>query len=188
MSSSKIILVGAISVVFGLYSLSLLRVESVVGHTVEDNSYIQRADLMARAGIQRALHRWTTGNFEASVGPVYVGDTSYSINFFSYYSYTASVGPGMYDLTWLNAHKGYPYVLLQLTIVAHGFYKGPGEPDAFTGHEVIRTAYATFINQDIAPVGNPDPHWYDIKLYWVRDSVNYIAERQLDNLQQFKNF
>jgi hypothetical protein len=188
MSSSKVILIGAISVVFGLYSLSLLRVEGLVGNTVEDNSYIQRADLMARTGVQRALHHWTTGNFVASLGPVYVGDDSYSTKFFSYYTFTASVGPGMYNLTWLNAHKGYPYVLLQLTIVAHGFYKGPGEPAAFTGHEVIRTAYATFINQDIAPMYNPDPDWYDVKLYWVRDSVNYIAEHQLDSLRQFTNY
>ncbi len=187
MSSSKIILLGAISVVFGLYSLSLTRVEGYVGNTVEDISYIQRADLMARAGVQRALHRWTTGNFEGKYGPIYVGDSTYSTNFFSSYSYTAN-GSGLFDTTWLKSHYGSPWVLVQLTIVSHGLYKGPGEPAAFAGHEVIRTAYATFINRDIAPMGNPDPDWFDVQFKWVRDSVNYTREHELDSLLQFKNY
>jgi hypothetical protein len=188
MSSSKVILIGAISVVFGLYSLSLTRVEGFVGNSVLNISYLQRADLMARAGVQRALHHWTTGNFVAGLGPVYVGDSSYSTKFFSSYSFTASTGPGLQNIAWLNSHYGSPAVLVQLTIVAHGLYKGPGEPATFAGHEVIRTAYGEFVNSDIAPVGNPDPHWFDIKLKWVRDSVNYIAEHQLDSLQQSTNY
>jgi hypothetical protein len=188
MSSSKVILIGAISVVFGLYTLSLTRVEGFVGNTALNISYMQRADLMARAGVQRAMHYWTTGNFVASVGPVYVGDSSYSTNFFSSYSFTASTGPGTYNIAWLNSHYGTMPVLIQLTIVSHGLYKGPGEPAAFAGHEVIRTAYAEFVNTDIAPVGNPDPHWFDIKFKWVRDSVNYTHEHELDSLQQFTNY
>jgi hypothetical protein len=187
MSSSKVILVGAISIVFGLYTLSLTRVESLVGNTIVNASCLQRADLMARAGVQRALHRWSTGNFEASFGPVYVGDSSYSTKFFSSYSYTSST-VGTYTIAWLNSHYGTIPVLVQLTIVARGLYKGPGEPASFAGHEVIRTAYAEFVNTDIAPVGNPDPHWFDVKFKWVRDSVNYIREHELDSLQQFTNY
>ncbi len=189
MSSSKVILIGAISIVFGLYSLSLTRVEASVGNTVMNISYLQRADLMARAGVQRALHRWTTGNFEASYGPIYAGDSSYSTNFFSLYSYTAStVSP--FTIAYLNSIFPSHYnsgVIVKLTIVSHGLYKGPGEPAAFAGHEVTRTAYAEFFNTDIGP-GNLDPHWYDVKFKWVRDSVNYIREHELDSLQQSTNY
>jgi hypothetical protein len=184
MSSSKVILIGAISVVFGLYALSLTRVEGFVGNSVLNNSYMQRADLTARAGVQRALHRWTTGNFELSYGPIYVGDSSYSTNFFSSYFFTANSNP---TPSWLALHPFYAGGIVKLTIVSHGLYKGPGEPAAFAGHEVTRTAYAEFFYTDIGP-GNTDPHWYDVKFKWVRDSVNYIREHELDSLQQSTNY
>jgi hypothetical protein len=181
MSSSKIILVGAISVVFGLYTLSLTRVESLVGTVVVTNSYMVRAGLNARTGVQRALHRWTTGNFESSFGPTLVGDSSSSNSANSSYFYTCSSAP---TISYLNSHYDND-TLVQLTIVSHGIYKAWGEPNNFQGHEVVRTAYATFLNSDLGP-GNVDQHLYDVQFKMAIDSINFARERQLDSLQQFK--
>ncbi len=52
MSSSKVILIGVISIVFGLYTLSLTRVESYVGSTAEDRLYISKANDNAKTGVQ----------------------------------------------------------------------------------------------------------------------------------------
>ncbi len=188
MSSSKIILVGAISIVFGLYSLSLTRVESLVGSNVLTSSYLVRANLNARSGAQRALHRWMTGNFEASVGSVLVGDSSYGNLSNSSYSYTCSTSP--LSISTLNYNKsiniyGDNTTVVQLTIVSHGFYKAWGEPTNFSGHEVVRTVYATFLYQDLGP-GNPDPHVYDVQFKMAFDSINFMRERRLDSLQQLK--
>ena len=181
MASSKVILVGAISIVFGLYSLSLIRVGSLIGNNVATNSYIQRASLNARAGMQRAMHRWITGNFESSVGPNPVGDSSSFRVALSTYSYTCSTSP--YNITWLKDPLNYNSGdSIRLTVVSHGVYKVWGEPTSFPGHEVIRTAYFVFKNTDYPYYG----HWYDVTFKMAFDSVNYGRENQLDASQQYK--
>jgi hypothetical protein len=178
MTSSKVILIGAISIVFGLYTLSLMRVGSLIGNTVVTNSYLLRANLNARTGIQRAMHRWTTGNFEASFGPSLVGDSSYSTSSVSSYYYTCTTVP---NIAWLAGHYNNTFSdPIRLTIVSHGIYKAWGEPSAFAGHEVVRIAYAEFSNSDH---GGPS---YDVKFKMAYDSVNYVNEAQLDALQQNK--
>ena len=178
MASSKVILVGAISIVFGLYTLSLIRVSSLIGNTVTTNSYVLRASLNARTGVQRAIHRWITGNFESSFGPSLVGDSSYSSASVSSYYYTCSTVP---SISWLAGHYNNTFFdPVQLTIVSHGIYKAWGEPSGFAGHEVIRIAYAEFSNTDHGSAT------YDIKFKMAYDSVNYVNEAQLDALQQYK--
>jgi hypothetical protein len=70
-----------------------------------------------------------------------------------------------------------------MTIISRGVYKAPGEPSAFVGHEVTRTATAIFdyIDRDAG-----SSVWLDVKLQSVFTAVNYIRERQLDSLQQSK--
>ncbi|HEY6950981.1 MAG TPA: hypothetical protein VI758_01170 [Bacteroidota bacterium] len=168
MSSSKIILIGAISVVFGLYNLSLVKVNGSAGRAAEISLYQAKAADNARSGVQRAL------NFCARSAPSALSVQSYVLD-------SAGVDQGSFSDTMRCVLNGSTY---QLTIVSHGYYKGPKEPASFLGHEVIRSAYAEFSNTNYATF---PAYWYDVRLKSAYSIINYARERQLDSLQLGKN-
>ena len=184
MTSSKVILVGAISVVFGLYSLSLYRVNGYIGSTAEVSTYINRASDNARAGAQRALDLWARGNdsqnkANPSTFPTTetftLIDPAPAIDKFSYTLTRSPSGSISYD----------DNVLYTLTIVSKGYYRAPNEPASFQGHEVDRTVIAQFKNYN---VGTSDNYpWYKITITSVYSAINYTAEKQLESLQGYKS-
>ncbi len=186
MSSSKVILVGAISVVFGLYTISLYRVNGYVGNTSEVATYIARASDNARTGAQRALDIWSRGNDYTNSGS---NDLPFSETYnlldpapaIDKYSWSVSINtwPG-----YFNYSDGRTY---NITIVSHGYYRSPSEPAAFAGHEVIRTVNANFINTNESGYWNYSYPWYNITILSVSTVVNYWRERQLDSLQTGKS-
>ena len=182
MSGSKVILVGAISVVFGLYSLSLYRVNGNIGNTAEVATYINRASDNARAGTQRALDIWSRGNDQSSPNSSDF-PTSETFNLLDP---APSIDKFTYTVTWspsgfFGYNNGSTYTL---TIVSQGYYKAQNEPAAFQGHEVDRTIYATFVNTNKGSSSNP---WYNITVTSVYSSINYTREHQLDSLQAYKS-
>ena len=169
MTSSKVILVGAISVVFGLYSISLMRVDGAVGRTAETAIYLAKASDNARSGVQRALNY--ISRVRAVSGTV---NQTYQLD-------AGSTEQGSFNFTATCTLVGSTW---QLTIVSHGVYKSPLEPAAFQGHEVIRTAYAEFPNTDYDPSAG---YFYDVRMKAAFSSVNYTREQQLDSLQTGKS-
>jgi hypothetical protein len=186
MSSSKVILVGAISVVFGLYTISLYRVNGYVGNTSEVAVYIARASENARTGAQRALDLWARGNDYTNSG---------SNDFpFSETRDLLEVPPTIDRCSWsvmINTWPGYfgynDGRTYSITIVSHGYYKAPGEPAAFAGHEVVRTVKANFVNTNESGYWSFNNPWYNITVTSVSSIVNYWRERQLDSLQTGKS-
>jgi hypothetical protein len=162
MSSSKIILIGAISVVFGLYNLSLTKVNGMVGSRAEIAMYLAKASDNARTGVEYALY-----DFERQTD-----SPSFSLQLDS-----SGVDQGSFFYTATFNLVG---SIFQLTVTSHGVYKSPREPVAFQGHEVIMTAYAEFSNKYSSSSN-------DVKLKAVYSSVNYARERQLDSLQLGKS-
>lgn len=182
MGSSKVILVGAISVVFGLYSLSLYRVNGYLGNTAEVASYINRAADNAKTGMQRALDIWSRGNDhdqpKSNDFPMTetfnLLDPAPTVDKFID-SVSITTPPNWFDY---NDNK-----LYTLRFVSHGYYRAPNEPPAFQGHEVIRTAYVQFKNSNVGSDNHP---WYQLTLTSVYTTVNYAAEKQLEVLQGAK--
>lgn len=172
MSSSKVILIGAVSVVFGLYSLSLNKVGTYVGGTAEIAFYLAKAEENAKSGVSRALNVMSRGNFYSWETFNLTDPNNKSEGSFRYtVSYSPSSG-----WVWNSTTN------IQVTITSRGTYKAPGEPAAFVGHEVTRTAYAVF---DYKDVGN-GYNWIDVKLKSAYSTVDYTRERQLDSLQTLK--
>ena len=164
MSSSKIILIGAISVVFGLYNLSLVKVNGSAGRAAEISMYQAKAADNARSGVQRAL------NFYSRSAPSATGSGTFQLD-------SSGVDQGSFTYTTTCNLVGSTY---QLTIVSHGYYWSLHEPVAFQpGHEVIRSAYAEFPNTNYLWPS----YWYDIRLKSAYSYVNYTREHQLDSLQ-----
>jgi len=184
MASSKVILVGAISVVFGLYTLSLYRVNGYVGSTAEVSTYINRASENAKAGIARALDLWARGNDNAH--------TDGSSDFPSTETFSNLIDPSpaldyfTYTISVVGHPSGFPYSdgkTYTLLIVSKGYYRAPAEPSSFQGHEVDRTVYAQFANTNLGGSGYP---WYTITMTSVYSAINYTAEEQLKSLQGYK--
>ncbi len=184
MSSSKVILVGAIAVVFGLYTVSLYKVNGAVGNTAEVEYYLSRATYNARSGAQRMLDLWARGNdaYQPSSYSFPKTDTKDLIDAnpaIDRFTDTVFVN-GSYWTTF-GYSDGYTYTL---KIVSHGYYKSYNEPSAFFGHEVVRTVNATFYNRNWGTSGAP---WYRLTVLSSYTSVNYDREKQLDSLQGYKS-
>lgn len=179
MSTSKVILVGAISVVFGLYNLSLMKVNGSAGRSAEIAAYQARAADNARAGVQKVLnaYNFTPYIFPTSAGSVITSNYTFMTDSVvgtekSYYSYTTR-----------GVLVGSTY---QLSIGSHGFYRSPTEPVTFSGHEVVDTAYAEFPTS-YTLVGYGAYAYWNIKLKSQYVYINYTAEHILDSLQGGKN-
>ena len=187
MSSSKVILVGAVSVVFGLYSLSLTRVGSYIGNTAENAIYIAKANDNAKTGTSRAFILWARGNDLS----LYSDKSNWKSSFIKAESFTLLDGSfidtvyatagGLSFPTSTGSYNDGKYVTM--TIVSHGYYKGPNEPSAFVGHEVVRTVNSYFYNTNRA---SWPAVWYDVNLLSSYSSVNWQREHQLDSLQTLK--
>lgn len=178
MGSSKVVLVGAVSVVFGLYSLSITRVGAYVGSTAEISYYLAKAEDNAKSGIQWAMN-FASRNWGYTALDGFYTSTE-TINFTDpngrsegYFTYQLTITP-------LPLKKSSTF---NMTIVSRGVYKAPGEPSAFAGHEVTRTATAVF---DYVDQDNTSVVWLDVQLQSVFTTVNYTRERQLDSLQQYQ--
>lgn len=188
MSSSKVILVGAISVVFGLYSLSLYRVNGYIGNTAEVATYINRASDNAKAGVQRALNLWSRG-VDSNDPNWSTFANSASSETFNLLDPVPAVDKFTYTVTWSvggvsNYHFSYnDHSVCQLTVVSKGYYRAPNEPSNFQGHEVDRTVIAQFTNTN---KGSDNYPWYVITMTSVYSTINYTAEHQLDSLQSYK--
>ena len=181
MGSSKVILIGAVSVVFGLYTISLYKVNGYVGNTAETALYINKANDNAKTGMQRALNLWSRGN-DNHDGPsssdfpksenynVIDGSYSFSVTIYSPWSTFSYNSGGTY----------------YLYIVSHGYYRGPNEPafNGGNGHEVVRTAYVKFVNSNVGSYTWP---WYNLTVLRVYSTVNYDAEKQLASMQGYKS-
>jgi len=180
MTSSKVILVGAISVVFGLYSLSLYRVNGYIGSTAEVSTYINRASDNARAGAQRALDLWARGNDNSGTH----GSSDFPST--ETFSNLIDASPALDCFTY-NVTASFPYndgKTYTMKIVSKGYYRAPSEPSSFQGHEVDRTVYASFVNTNKGGGSHP---WYNITVTSVYSSINYTAEKQLESLQGYKS-
>ncbi len=188
MGSSKVILVGAISVVFGLYSLSLYRVNGYVGNTAEVASYITRASDNAKAGVQWILNIWSRGNDLGAytnvtnlpkTGTFNLIDPAPAVDMFidTVYVLPYPLSPILPWTYW----DGKTYTL---KIVSHGYYRAPSEPAAFQGHEVIMTANVLFYN---TPYGGISYPWYRLTVTSVYSTINYAAEKQLESLQGYES-
>ena len=184
MSSSKIILVGAIAVVFGLYSLSLIKVEASLGNTAENSVYIGKATDNAKTGSQRAFNLWSRGN---DIDQSHTSWRNAFVKTESFMLIDGSFIDTVYVTSPLNFPASYSYnsgTLVKITIISHGYYKAPNEPASFSGHEVIRTLNAQFNNTDLGSWPTP---WYDVKFLSSYTTVNYVREHQLDSLQAYKS-
>jgi hypothetical protein len=180
MSSSKIILIGAISVVFGLYNLSLIKINGSAGRSAEIAVYQARATENARSGVQRALNGYNFtyfGVFPSTSGSTVTGSWSYA---------TDSVSSTGTEMSYFTCSAKAVLVggTYRLSIGSHGFYRSPSEPVTFSGHEVIDTAYAEFPSSYTFLGYNW--YYYNVKLKSQYLYVNYDAERKLDVLQTGK--
>ena len=164
MSSSKVILIGAVSVIFGLYTMSLTRVESFASNTAEVALYITKAENNARSGAQRAIDIWCRQS-----GQYYESFSLTDPKGNSEGSFTYAV-----NRTTLSTWPTYYY---QLDVTSVGTFKGPGEPASFAGHQVTRYVSATYY----ATGG-----LYNVKQKSAYSVVNYSRERQLDSLATLK--
>jgi hypothetical protein len=171
MSTSKVILIGAISVVFGLYNLSLIKVNGSASRNAEIALYQAKAADNARSGVQRTLNFYAlNGGVSSCAIASWLDPTGVEQGQFVTSASCALVGS-----TW------------QLTIVSHGYYRSPNEPAAFSpGHEVVRTAYAEFPNTNYG-TWYPYTPYFDITLKAAHSVVNFSRERQLDSLQAGKS-
>jgi hypothetical protein len=179
MGSSKVVLVGAVSVVFGLYSLSITRVGAYVGSTAEVSYYLVKAEDNAKSGVHWALN-FASRNWGYTALDGFYPTTPQTINLTDpngrsegYFTYQLAISP-------LPLKKSTTHTM---TIVSRGVYKAPGEPSAFAGHEVTRTATAIF---DYTDEDRGSPVWLGVQLQSDFTTVNYTRERQLDSLQQSK--
>ncbi len=164
MSSSKVILLGAVSVIFGLYTLSLTRVESFAGNSAEISLYLTKAENNARTGVNRALDIWCrqAGQYYETFN---LTDPNGNSEGSFYYSVTRS------QLTFTS-----PY-LYQLNVTSVGTFKAPGEPSAFVGHQVTRYVAAQYYQTGSL---------WTVKQKGAYSVVNYQRERQLDSLATLK--
>ncbi len=164
MSSSKVILIGAVSVIFGLYTLSLTRVESFASNSAEVALYITKAENNARSGVNRALDIWTR-----QAGQYYETFSLTDPNGNPEGSFAYSVNRTLLS-TW-------PTNYYQLDVTSVGTFKGPGEPASFAGHQVTRYVSATYYATGSL---------YNVKQTSGYSVVNYTRERQLDSLATLK--
>jgi hypothetical protein len=181
MGSSKVVLIGAVSVVFGLYSLSISKVGTYVGSTAEIAFYLAKAEDNAKSGVHRAVNLASRNWGYSGLYPYGYYTSAETFNLTDpdsrsegYFNYSVTLNKALF-----SGSTGYV-----MTIVSRGVYKAPGEPSAFAGHEAIRTATAIFDYIDRDPGSGV---WLDVKLQSVFTAVNYTRERQLDSLQQSKD-
>ncbi len=175
MSSGKIILLGAISVVFGLYNLSLIKVDGAVGRAAEIALYQAKASENAKSGVQKTIYycayylgKYGGGNVSSITVNTQALDTLGGMDQGTFTSYVSISGWNYFS----NTYQG--------TIVSHGYYRSPNEPAAFApGHEVVRTAFI-----EIAPYSGS---WYNIRIRAANSVINYSRERMLDSLQEGKS-
>ncbi len=165
MSSSKVILLGAVSVIFGLYSLSLTRVESSAGSTAEIGLYINKAENNARTGVQRCLNLWTRQS------------GSYGETFTLTDPNGKPEGSFTYTVAFPLTNLGGTPTKYRLYVTSTGTYKAPSEPSSFVGHQVTRYVVAEFLYTGTL---------WDITQKSAYSVVSYTREHQLDSLQTLK--
>ncbi len=174
MSGSKVILVGAISIIFGLYTLSLTKVNSYAGNTAENSFYIAKAHTNAISGVNRSLNRLSRQYYDPNRSDALVeGSYTYyeypSINFYSMSGWDFT-NPQVVNIS------SHGYFLTSSDSIHLAQRLGTSIYGQTYGHHVIRTVQAKCYS--IYDVQN----YWDWKILSTKDSVDYFREHILDSL------